>query len=317
MCPAEVHKAQELVYELQIGQLMTRRLITGAPEMTMRQVKALLRDNRISGLPVLQDGELVGIVSIEDLILALERGELDGPIERVMTRDVQTIHEGELAVRALSVFARAGVGRLPVLDAESRLVGIVTPGDITRGVLDALQHAYEDEEIRRYRASHVFDDMKSDHTSLVLRYEVPVGDFARAGRASSQLKNTLNRLGVDPRIVRRVAIISYESEMNIVIHSKEGGELAVEVAPEMITLVAHDVGPGIPDVEKAMQPGYSTAPDWIREMGFGAGMGLSNIQTCADTMHLSSSASEGTRLEASVQLKPSTEKASHETAGDR
>ena len=283
----------------------------------MRQVKALLRDNRISGLPVLQDDELVGIVSIEDLILALERGELDGPIERVMTRDVQTIRESELAVRALSVFARAGVGRLPVLDAESRLVGIVTPGDITRGVLDALQHAYEDEEIRRYRASHVFDDMKSDHTSLVLRYEVPVGDFARAGRASSQLKNTLNRLGVDPRIVRRVAIISYESEMNIVIHSKEGGELAVEVAPEMITLVAHDVGPGIPDVEKAMQPGYSTAPDWIREMGFGAGMGLSNIQTCADTMHLSSSASEGTRLEASVQLKPSTEKASHETAGDR
>jgi len=317
VCPAEVHKAQELVYELQIGQLMTRRLITAAPEMTMRQVKALLRDNRISGLPVLLDGELAGIVSIEDLILALERGELDVPIERVMTCNVQTIRESELAVRALSVFARAGVGRLPVLDADSRLVGIVTPGDITRGVLEALQHAYEDEEIRRYRASHVFDDIRSDHTSLVLRYEVLVGDFARAGRASSQLKSTLNRLGVDPRIVRRVAIISYESEMNIVIHSTTGGELVVEVAPEMITLVAHDGGPGIPDVEKAMQPGFSTAPDWIREMGFGAGMGLSNINACADAMHLISSASDGTRLEAAVQLKPPTEKASHETAGNR
>ena len=105
-------------------------------------------------------------------------------------------------------------------------------------------------------------------------------DFQRAGRASSRIKQTLSRLGVDPRIVRRVAIVSYEAEMNIVIHSSSGGDIVVEVTPELVAVLAYDRGPGIPDIERAMQPGFSTAPDWIREMGFGAGMGLSNIQAC-------------------------------------
>lgn len=317
MIPTEVRKVQELVYELKIGDIMTRQIFTVTPANSMREVKSLLRDHRISGLPVLSDGNLAGIVSIEDLIHALEENDLDAPVSRYMTTLVHTIGEQESAVRALNVFANISVGRLPVVDDDRRLVGVISPGDITRGVLKALERAYHEEEIRRYRARHVFEDIVSDHTSLILRYEIPVRDFTRAGRASSQLKQTLNRLGIDPRIVRRVAIVSYEAEMNIVIHSSSGGNLVAEINPDLIAILAHDTGPGISDVDQAMQAGFSTAPDWIREMGFGAGMGLVNIKSCADQMFLTSWPHKGTRLEAVIHLKPPEGNTPDETKSNR
>jgi len=204
-----------------------------------------------------------------------------------------------------------------VVDEEGRLVGILTPGDITRGVLRALERAYHEEELRKYRVRHVFEDITSDRTSLILRYDIAVRDFSRAGSASSQLKQTLVRLGVDPRIVRRVAIVSYEAEMNIVIHSENGGNLVAEINPELIAILAYDSGPGIEDVQCAMQPGWSTAPDWIREMGFGAGMGLVNIKATADEMYLDSWPRRSTRLEAVIYLKPGEGKTSNETDGNR
>jgi len=98
----------------------------------------------------------------------------------------------------------------------------------------------------------------------------------------------LNRLGFAPQIVRRVAIATYELAINLVIHTTNGGEIIAEIQPDKIVIRAVDTGPGIPDVEKALQPGYSTAEEWIREMGFGAGMGLVNVKKCADEMLLES-----------------------------
>ncbi len=303
MSPTDVYKAEELVYELKIRQVMSQHLITVGPETPMRAVKEILRDKRISGTPVLAGSQLVGIVSIEDLIVAMERGQLDLPVGASMTTNLYTVRADDTVVRALGIFAKTDVGRLPVLDAQGDLVGIITPDDITRGVLKGLQAAYHEEEVRRYRASHVFEDIVSDHTSVVLRYDVPVRDFELAGRASSQLKSTLRRLGIDPRIVRRVAIASYEAEMNLVIHTAAGGTLVAEVTPDYVALLVSDTGPGIVDVKQALQPGYSTAPDWIREMGFGAGMGLSNIKNCTDEMHVDSAPGRGTRLTAVIYLR--------------
>jgi CBS domain-containing protein/anti-sigma regulatory factor (Ser/Thr protein kinase) len=309
---SEPYKAEELIYELKIADVMTRRLITIGPGTAMREVKQILRDRRISGLPVLVDNRLAGIVSIEDVIVAMERGQLDTAVAECMTTRVHTIRQEETAVTALNTFAQVRVGRLPVVDETGALVGIITPDDITRGVLKALQNAYHEEEVRRYRVSHVFEDMPSDRTSVILRYEVAARDFDAAGRASSQLKHTLRRLGIDPRIVRRIAIASYEAEMNLVIHTSQGGSLVAEVTSEFIALLTVDTGPGIEDVKRALQPGFSTAPDWIREMGFGAGMGLSNIQNCTDEMHVDSQPGRGTRLTAIVYLA----KEAHETAPD-
>jgi CBS domain-containing protein/anti-sigma regulatory factor (Ser/Thr protein kinase) len=303
MSPTDVYKAEELVYELKISDVMRSNLITVTPATRMRDVKAVLRDRRISGMPVVDADQLVGIVSIEDVIVAMEQGLLDVPVQKRMTTRVHTVSEDESVVRALSIFAKTDVGRLPVLDAAGQLVGILTPDDITRGVLRALQAAYHEEELRRYSSGHVFEDFVSDHTSVILRYDVAVRDFAKAGRASSQLKGTLRRLGVDPRIVRRVAIASYEAEMNLVIHTTSGGSLVAEVTRDQIALVVSDEGPGIPDVERALQPGYSTAPDWIREMGFGAGMGLSNIKNCTDEMQIDSAPGRGSRLTAIINLR--------------
>jgi anti-sigma regulatory factor (Ser/Thr protein kinase) len=189
-----------------------------------------------------------------------------------------------------------------VVNRDGKLVGILTQGDIARGLLRQLELDYREEEIHRYRASHIFEDIVSDQTGLILRYQVKPRDFTRCGEAASRLKRALERLGAKPTEIRRVAVVSYEAETNLVIHTTSGGELLAEVQPEKIRIIAVDHGPGIADVEKAMQPGFSTAPDWIRELGFGAGMGLNNIKACSDHFHLDSKPGVGTRLEVVIQL---------------
>jgi len=106
----------------------------------------------------------------------------------------------------------------------------------------------------------------------------------------------LKRLGVDPAVCRKAAIASYEAEMNLIFYT-EGGDIIVIVQPDSIRIEIHDNGPGIPNVEEALKPGFSTAPDWVRELGFGAGMGLNNIQKCADKMSIESTVGKGTDIE--------------------
>ena len=107
--------------------------------------------------------------------------------------------------------------------------------------------------------------------TIKLEYTVSGEDFTRAGEASSDLKNMLKQLGVSPDVVRKVSIAMYEGEINMVIHAN-GGIITVYISPTEVTMILKDSGPGIPDIDKAMQAGYSTAPDNIRSLGFGAGM---------------------------------------------
>jgi CBS domain-containing protein/anti-sigma regulatory factor (Ser/Thr protein kinase) len=297
----EVTKLQELAYELRVGQAMTAQVITVTPETTMAEFREVLRANRISGTPVVEGGRMVGIISIEDLIKALAAGEIGATVGEKMTSDPVVLYEDEPLIHAVSKFSRLGYGRFPVVNREGELVGIIVQGDIVRALLRRLEVEYHEEEIHRYRASHIFEDIIADRVTLVFRYWVAGGDFDRAGEASSKLKRTLTRLGIHPRAVRRVAIASYEAEMNLVIYT-EGGEITAEVQPDRVRIEVTDDGPGIPDVEKAMEPGFSTAPEWVRELGFGAGMGLPNIQNCADEMKLESEVGVGTRLEIVIYL---------------
>lgn len=300
--PTELTRVQELIYELKIAQIMTRDVITVTPDCTIRELKELLRVRRISGTPVVQDGAMVGMISLENVIRALENGELDVTVGAKMTREVQSVRADETVVSAVNLFARMGFGRFPVVDAEGNLVGILTQGDIVRGLLRQMEVQWHEEEIQRYRASHIFEDIESDQTGLILRYFVKPQDFVHGGEASSKIKRALERLGAHPRIVRRVAVAAYEAETNVMIHS-HGGEIIAEVRPERMRLTVVDTGPGIEDIERALQPGYSTAPDWIRELGFGAGMGLNNIKACADEMKLQSEVGVGTRLELTFSLQ--------------
>jgi len=128
-----------------------------------------------------------------------------------------------------------------------------------------------------------------------LTFPVEQGDFLRAGEASSKVKKTLLQLGFPGELIRLVAIATYEAEMNIVIHSW-GGRLDLDILPDKIIVTASDCGPGIPDLEKAMEEGYSTAPEHIREMGFGAGMGLPNMRNCASEFYIESVLNKGTTV---------------------
>ena len=130
---------------------------------------------------------------------------------------------------------------------------------------------------------------------LTLRYEVPGDDFTRAGEASSDVKRKLKQLGYNPEAIRKVAIAMYEGEINMVIHAG-GGEAIVDIDPRQVHVVLRDHGPGIPDVEKAMQEGWSTAPDNVRNLGFGAGMGLPNIKKYTDELRIDTKVGEGTSL---------------------
>ncbi|MBK7174873.1 MAG: anti-sigma regulatory factor [Bacteroidales bacterium] len=137
-----------------------------------------------------------------------------------------------------------------------------------------------------------------------MHFEYPVegGNFTKAGTASSQFKKVLKQLNVDPAIIRRIVVALYEAEVNIVAHAFEG-IIRVYVDIEKVQIRLEDKGPGIPDIQKAMKAGFSTASPKVREMGFGAGMGLQNIKNNADEFRISSEVGKGTQLEIIVYLK--------------
>ncbi len=128
-----------------------------------------------------------------------------------------------------------------------------------------------------------------------LNYQVSSEDFTRAGEASSDVKSKLKQMGFCPDVVRRVAIAMYEGEINMVIHA-DGGTIDVEISPKEIKMILKDKGPGIPDVDLAMQAGYSTAPDNIRTLGFGAGMGLPNMKKYSNEMWIETEVGVGTTV---------------------
>lgn len=298
-----ISRVEELAYELKVEEVMTHDPKTVSPDISMREVLEIFRSNRISGAPVIANDALVGLVSIEDLLRCLQKSDLQSPTSKYMSTKLLTIRNTDPTIEALKLFVSSHYGRLPVVDLNGKLVGIITKGDITSGILKAIQHDYHEEEVRRYRASHLFEDIESDRSSLILRYNIKQGDFLHGGAASSAIKRALLRLGANPQIARKVGIAVYEAEMNLVIHTTNGGIIRVEIEPKQISITVSDDGPGIEDVNQAMRPGYSTANESVRELGFGAGMGLVNIQRCVDTMRLESVFGRGTNLRLKIFLK--------------
>lgn len=131
--------------------------------------------------------------------------------------------------------------------------------------------------------------------TIRLQYDVPGDDFTRAGEASADIKKTLKKIGVSPDAVRRTSIATYEGEINMVIHA-DGGQCVAEISPGCIEITLIDHGPGIPDISLAMKEGWSTAPDTVRNLGFGAGMGLPNMKKYTDEMNIESTVGEGTTV---------------------
>lgn len=293
-------KTQEMVYEITVGEVMALKMVTVGPGQTMAEFRTILRENRISGTPVVENGKLVGMVSIEDLINALYDNAINVPVRERMKTKVECLYSDELLVHCIAKFSKLGFRRYPVLNRNDELVGLVTKGSIVEGLLRKLEIEYEQSETKASRRQRptmrkFFEDVTADEISFTFKYNIAGQSLKDAGKAASELKNALKKLGVCPPLLRRIGVATYEAEINLASYTN-GGEIRAQVEKWGIIVEAIDNGPGIPDVERALQPGYSTAPDWVRELGFGAGMGLVNMKKCADEMNLRSSVPDGTHL---------------------
>ena len=133
-------------------------------------------------------------------------------------------------------------------------------------------------------------------------YDVRAGEFQTAGDASANIKRKLKQVGIDSTVLRRIAVASYEAELNLIIHS-HGGKLTLEMTPDSIVLTSADIGPGIADISKAMQEGFSTASEEARDLGFGAGMGLPNMKRNADGFSIESEVGVGTTIQMVFTVK--------------
>jgi CBS domain-containing protein/anti-sigma regulatory factor (Ser/Thr protein kinase) len=289
----------ELLYKLRVRDVMARNLVTIRRDATMRDLKILMQARRVSGVPVVEDKRLFGIVSIEDLIQALESNRLDEPVSHFMATNVVTVEEDMPLSIVLSTFNKYEFRRFPVLNARNEAVGIVTARSInTRLLVELFQ------ELARIEGQFVLPPAESA-TCHFKTFRIAKSDFENAGKAATEIKNALQKRGIDPKIIRRVAIAAYELEMNLVVHS-DGGTLTFRVDEGEVQLIAKDQGPGIADVNLAMQEGWTTANEWVKSLGFGAGMGLPNAKRVSDEFHIASELGTGTTVTIRDVLPPRT-----------
>jgi len=294
----------ELIYEIKVKEAMSKKVIFSRENVTFREIQLKLKGEKISGIPILdKEKNIIGIISIDDVITAFDKGYVDSKITDYMTRDVITVPQNYSVVSAINRLDKFKVGRLPVTQSSKskKIVGIVTLSDILNRLLVVVQsiaEKVEDKEVKNTQISH---DLVKSIEKNPLRFEVKGDDFNNAGRVASIIKKYFRNLGIRKDIIRRIAIVCYESEMNICLHSL-GGSIAVEVNNNNAIIYAHDKGPGIPDIKLALTPGFTTASEKIRALGFGAGMGLPNIRHYADKFEIKSSLKTGTELKAIINL---------------
>ena len=294
----------ELIYQIKVKEAMSKKVIFFKENATFREIQLKLKEKKISGVPILdKERNIIGIVSIDDVITAFDKGYVDKKIIDYMSRDVITIPQNFSVVSAINRLEKFKVGRLPVTESlnSKKIVGIITLSDILNRLLVVVQSIAEkvqDKEVNNTQISH---DLIKRVERKPLRFEVKGDDFDSAGRVASIAKKYFQNLGISKDIIRRIAIVCYEAEMNICLHSL-GGSMIIEVNRNNAVIYAHDKGPGIPDVKLALKPGFTTASEKIRALGFGAGMGLPNIKRYADKLEIKSSLKTGTELKAIINL---------------
>lgn len=293
-------RIQELAYGLKVRDVMTRKIFAVTRTCTMRDVQVIMKNNGISGVPVVDEAHVVGIISMNDIMNAFVEGHMDDEVGRHMVTDVQTLSDEVPLTFAMSAFSKYSFRRFPVVNQKNELVGIITPRNINLALIRELSRQLDELEDNSAHTA------APDGTRPVFHkiYRLTRYDFEHAGRASAELKAELKERGIPPKIVRRAAIASYELEINIVAHS-HGGTFAVLIDEERVRITANDFGPGIPDVDEAMSEGFSTANDWIRSQGFGAGMGLPNAKRVSDEFDIQSGVEMGTMVKAIVYLSHS------------
>lgn len=294
----------ELLQRLRVKDVMrSHDIISVVRTDSMRFAQNLMKRNKISGVPVLEDKRLFGIVSVNDIIKALEGEWIHDPVQKHMATNLVVLEADMPLSFAVKYFQNYSFGRFPVLDKNRDFVGILSQRDLTRVLMNELT-----KELVRLEAGAAQDNASQRPADGTLpfysmrQFVIVRNDLQNAGKAANEIKRMMKDAGIDNKVVRRVAVAAYELEINVCIHSI-GGSLTFILDTDSATIIAKDRGPGIEDVEWACRDGTSTANDWIRSMGFGAGMGLSNSKRVSDVFDIQSKVPSGTTVMCQFNLK--------------
>lgn len=288
----------EVILRLKVKEAMTGLLRTANKTDSLRRIQEMMKESRISGVPIVDDDRLVGMVSVDDIMTALDKGYIEDSVEKYMTRKLVVLEDDMPLSFAISYFNKYPFRRFPVINKERKLVGILS----SRDVLSRLVHEL-DREIKELEEKYQSD--KTDNINrLHKEYLIKKFDFEKAGLASFEIKKILKEKNINPKLIRRAAVASYELEINTCIHS-DGGRLIFSLDEDHIVIVARDDGPGIADVNLVLQEGYTTANEWIRSLGFGAGMGLPNTKRVSDEFTIESHLGKGTTVKCLIHISGS------------
>ena len=288
----------ELLQRFKVRDVMKRTVISISRDTSMREAQRIMRENRISGIPVSEDGRLFGIVSVN--------GWINDKCEDHMASSLVVLEAGMPLAYALRYFNNYTYGRFPVLDSSRKLVGIISQRDVMKALLYELSVEIRKLERKAARASANVPEHATSENYFRKEFAVVRNDLGSAGRAANEIKQILKDRKIDRTVARRVAIAAYELEINVCIHS-HGGILTFILDDNTITIKTKDRGPGIPDIEWACRDGASTANDWIRSMGFGAGMGLPNSKRVSDRFEIESEVGKYTKVTCTFNLGEGTE----------
>ncbi|MEE9150674.1 MAG: CBS domain-containing protein [Thermoplasmata archaeon] len=275
-----------------VTDFMSTPPITLTKDKTMTDAKAMMHDHRISGIPIVdEEGVLIGIVTIENIILALENNYINESIEKHMVTDVTYLMNNMDVASVMEFLMTYSYGRYPVVDLNRKVIGVVTPGDLMLHLYGQLGNIYFHNKRRDEILMPIEYPLSSDliMDNNLFSYNLETTDLDQAGVGSILFKKFLQERGFPVESTRRATISLYEAEVNVLLHAGGIGYIKAYLKDKLLFIVVVDHGPGIEDIDLAMEPGYTTAPDEVRERGFGAGMGLDNIKRYSDKLIILSS----------------------------
>ena len=299
-----------LFEDIKAAQVMVSRVVTVAPDRKISYAKEMMKIKKISGMPVVDEKRmLIGIISIEDIIRALETNRINEPVRTIMSTQVVSIHVDENLASIVAKFENYKFHRFPVVDNDNRVRGIIAQKDILHGILEKFNLIYIHDQKRQ-------NTLNTDHSVITgemlnaaaaaFHSDIDTVNVSSAGTGASILQKFLEKKKLDNEIIRRIGVCTYEAETNVVIHSKGTGHILCFIDEDRIIVRVIDNGIGIEDLDRAMRGGFSTAPDYVREWGFGAGMGIPNMKRFSDKLVILSEKKTGTQVEMIFYLTPQT-----------
>ncbi len=291
-----------------VSEIMSTPPFTLLKDSTMEEAKHLMRDHRISGIPVVDDeGLLIGLVSLENIILAIENDNIKDTVESHMVRDVIYLLDDMDISIVMEYLRKHTFGRYPVVDRKKKVVGVVTKGDLMMYLYARLGNIYmhnkHRDDVLDPGSYPIRPDSEMNEHSY--SYNIDTQKIEEAGTGSMLFKKYLEGIDFPEEAIRRASIAMYEAEVNVVIHGGGKGYIKAYHSENQLIIIVNDSGPGIDDIELAMTTGFTTATDEVRAHGFGAGMGLDNIQKYSDKLAIISSGM-GVKIEMIIIPKEGT-----------